>query len=156
MTNGKCWENLLAEILNNLPTPLIEPVWFPGVPKDKDEVKDLLARLGELLLWLVEQLVNILQKEGFFDENPLIRVYPNYPDASGIVIFYKGRKVFERWINTFEMNWRDKQTVKKEVTSWYDEMHRGMGRDYGPEDVDFYLDEFVPPWERVHPWERNQ
>jgi len=99
-----CFDKFLDEldrILQNVPVPLIEPMWYPGIPTDQERVREFLSRLGDLLRELVEMVVRQLEDEGFFEENPMIRVYPRYRDASGVVVYYKGEKVFERWINAW-------------------------------------------------------
>ena len=127
----------LERIFQNWPQPLFDPVWYPGQP---EKVLACLDQWGARLKEMIEIVVLALKQEGFFDENPLIRVYPRYPEASGIVVFYKGQQVFEKWINTFEMNWGDRKEVAQEMSGWYDQMHHGMS----PEEYEY----FDRPWER--------
>jgi len=132
MTDKPFMEKVIADlelILNNLPQPLLLPIWYPGVPPESEKLREALEQLGELLRKVAEFLVEAMKQEGFFDENPLIRVYPKYDEASGIIIYYKGRKVFEKWINAFEINWGDKQEVKQEVSSWYEDIRSGLEHD---------------------------
>jgi len=136
-------ENFLARALVELERifenwPPLEPIWYPGEPQ---KLVACLEKWGARLKEMIEIVVLALKEEGFFDENPIIRVYPQYPEASGIVVFYKGQKVFEKWINTFELNWGDRKEVAREVSGWYDQMHQRMR----PEDYDYYFDR---PWEK--------
>ena len=128
----------LEKFFENLPQPLIQPVWYPGEP---EKLMTCLEKWGAGLRELVQIVVETLSEEGFFDENPIIRVYPRYPEASGIVVFHKGQKVFEKWLNTFEWNWNNKQQVTQEASTWYDQMRNGMS----PEEYEYY----------EHPWERD-
>ena len=127
----------VEKFLNELPQPLIEPIWYP-IPEDISKLVECIKKLENLLLNLAQMVINSLKEEGFFEENPLIRVYPNYPEATGIVVFYKGEKVFERWINSFELNWQNKEEVAKEVAGWYEQMSQGMS----PEEYRYYFDSF--------------
>jgi hypothetical protein len=141
MTKKELIEKIGAEleiILKGLPEPLIQPIWYPGVPEEVEKITVFLNKVEQVLRKLGETVVRTLKDEGFFDENPLIRVYPQYPEASGIVIFYKGRKVFEKWINSFELNWGDKQQVADEAAAWYEEM-RQQGMD--PDEFEDYFDQ---------------
>jgi hypothetical protein len=129
----------LEKIITGLPKPLLEPIWYPV---DLEKTMELVGKIGTTLKNLTEIMVKALKDEGFFDENPVIRVYPNYPEASGIVVFYKGKKVFERWINSFELNWGDKQQVENEVSAWYEQMRQ---QGISPEEYEYFMDQ-DPGW----------
>ncbi len=140
----------LERVFEGLPSPLVEPVWYPEVPGQK-RVIDYLVRLGILMRELAETLARLIKDEALFDENPLILVYPNYPEASGIVIFHKGKRVYEKWVKSFELNFGERQEQRREPNNWrndmpynhvpYDEVPFGMS----PEEYDFL---YGPPWER--------
>ena len=123
----------LEKIIQELPQPLIEPIWYP-LP-DCSTVKELLKKIEKILIRLIEIVIETLKEEGFFDENPLIRVYPRYPDATGVIVYYKGRKVFEKWLNVFELNWNNQQEVADEVLNWYEEIYQQMA----PEEYEYYF-----------------
>jgi hypothetical protein len=141
--NKETFLEKLEKFLDELPEPLVEPVWYPNIPGQERAV-DFIEKLGEVLKMLMEAVVRAMRDEGFFDENPLIRVYPNYPEASGIVIFYKGQKIFEKWVNSFELNFGDREKVKRNAEGWYDEMIGNMS----PEEYEYYFYDQVPPWEK--------
>jgi len=139
--DGKTFMDKVENFLNDLPQPLIEPIWYP-IPEEITKLAECLKKIENLLLNLAQIVINSLKEEGFFEENPIIRVYPNYPEATGIVIFYKGQKVFERWINSFELNWQNKEEVAKEVAGWYEQMSQGMS----PEEYEHYLGQDGERW----------
>ena len=135
--DGKTFMDKVENFLNDLPQPLIEPIWYP-IPNEISKLAECLKKIENLLLNLAQMVINSLKEEGFFEENPIIRVYPNYPEATGIVVFYKGEKIFERWINSFELNWQNKEEVAKEVAGWYEQMNQGMT----PDEYRYYFDSF--------------
>jgi len=135
--DGKTFMDKVENFLNDLPQPLIEPIWYP-IPEEITKLAECLKKIENLLLNLAQIVINSLKEEGFFEENPIIRVYPNYPEATGIVVFYKGEKIFERWINSFELNWQNKEEVAKEVAGWYEQMNQGMT----PDEYRYYFDSF--------------
>lgn len=137
----------VEKILNGLPKPLVEPLWYPGVPPEPIELPEFLIQLGEFLRALVELVIKALEDEGFFEENPVIRVYPKYGESSGIVVFYKGRKVWEKWVQNFELNTKDPKAVARETAGWYGEMHQGF-QNMTEEEREYYLEYEIPPWER--------
>ncbi len=157
-----CLDKFLAELdslLQDLPVPLIEPIWYPGIPPEQNKVREFLDQLEKVLRELVEMVIGQLEREGFFEENPVIRVYPRYQDASGVIVYYKGEKIFERWVHAYELNFGDKRQVARETQGWYEDMYRGAEA-YGPgpghmdpDDMGMSEDEYefyfgAPPWER--------
>jgi hypothetical protein len=127
----------LVKLLDELPSPLLEPIWYPGVARELENRAEVLAKIERFLRNLAGKVVKVAVEEGIYDENPLIRIYPNYPEASGIVVFHKGRRVFEKWISSFELNWGDKQQVVNRTADWYEEMRYGMD----PDEYERYLDQ---------------
>jgi len=137
----------LERILKELPQPLIEPVYYPNIGEN---VLGCMARLVNNLSDLAEKLAKLIKEEALFDENPLIIVYPNHREASGVVVFYKGQRVYEKWVMSFELNFGERQEQRREQNNrrsdmhyngYYDEAPYGMS----PEEIDFL---YGPPWER--------
>ncbi len=136
-----CLDKILSVLemtLKELPEPLVEPIWYPGLPKDTKAVRKFLSGLETIIRSVLAVIIEQLKQEGFFDENPVIKVYPNYREATGIIIYYKGEKVFEKWLNSYELNLNDKEEVSRKTSAWYEEMRNNMD----PEELENYHDAF--------------
>ena len=63
MTGKEFMEKLGSEleiILKGLPEPLLEPIWYPGIPAELEKLSEFLSKLEQVLRKLGEPVVRAL------------------------------------------------------------------------------------------------
>ena len=126
-------------LLRSLPKPLIEPVWYPGIPNYEQDQGRTWESFRELMKELFEFLIRFLNSEGFFDENPMVHVYADFKNATGVIVYYKGEKVFEKWIASFEIG-------DKAQRSEGQRPHAQSPYDQSPQSPEWYRDVYGTPY----------